>query len=252
MKTIGNYSIVLMMLLFTGVSLSGCKVAHMALPQGLQGGSSEMTVEGRSLLIFKKEFHFGPYDVTDVHRGWTRGKGFWISGDGATFSDSEAKQKYEFSVSESGQATWDVRCDTEADWNKIKSKKGLLGGGFAVEFASSRQLVCALKQEGSEELTKLVMKQSANDMEIQGVMTDGATQVEISVTHKLDTTPLKVSDPTGYIFRIDGRPVGAVEVINKGTVWLDNSVAPEMRSALAATSAALLLYQNIKENLERH
>ena len=68
-----------LLLLFTGLSLSGCQVAHMALPQDLPSESSELTVEGRQLLIFRDSFHFGLYHVTDIHRGWTRGEGFSIS-----------------------------------------------------------------------------------------------------------------------------------------------------------------------------
>jgi hypothetical protein len=229
-----------LLLLFTGLSLSGCQVAHMALPQNLQSESSELTVEGRSLLIFSKSFQFGLYHVTDVHRGWTRGKGFSIWG----YSASEAEQKYEFSVSESDRTTWDVQCTTEADWSQLEMQ-GFLGGGITIEFSSNRQLVCVLKQESGKKLSKLVMAQSANETALQGIMIDGATRIDISATHKLDTTPLQVREPTGYIFHIKGRHVGAVEVINKGTVWLNNSVTPETRSALAATSAVLLLYQDI-------
>ena len=220
----------------------------MALPQNLQSEASGLTVEGRSLLIFSKSFHFGRYHVTDVHRGWTRGEGFSIWG----YSASEAKQKYEFSVNESDRTTWEVQCATGADWSKLETQ-GFFGGGFAIEFSSNRQLVCTLKQEGGEKLSKLLMAQSANKNEtaLQGIMTDGATRIDISATHKLDTTSLQVSTPTGYIFHIKGRPVGAVEVINKGTVWLNNSVTPEIRSALAATSAVLLLYQDIQNNIER-
>ena len=58
---------------------------------------------------------------------------------------------------------------------------------------------------------------------------------------------LRMGAPTGYIFRVGGRPVGAVEVINKGTVWLNNSVSPKVRSALAATSVIMLLYKDIKK-----
>ena len=121
-----------------------------------------------------------------------------------------------------------------------------------MEFSSNQQLVCTLKQDGGEKLSKLAMSQSAsaNETALQGIMMDGVTRIDISGTHKLDTTPLQVSTPTGYIFHIGGRPVGAVEVINKGTVWLDNSVTPEIRSALAVTSAVLLLYQDIKEMSE--
>ncbi len=234
------------LLLFTGLSLSGCQTAHMALPQNLQGESSELTVEGRSLLIFRDSFDFAPYHVTDFSRGWTRGKGFSMSSDTTEFSSSEAKQKYEFSVNESGRATWEVQCATGADWSQLETE-GFFGGGFAIEFSSNRQLVCTLKQEGVDKLSRLVMAQSANESTLQGILTDGTTRIDVSATHKLDTTPLKMSEPTGYIFHIQGRPVGAVEVINKGTVWLYNSVTPETRSALAATSAVLLLYQDIKK-----
>ena len=234
--------------LVTGLSLSGCQVAHMALPQDLPGESSELTVEGRSLLIVRDSIHFGLYRVTDIHRGWTKGEGFSISHGTTEISSSQAKQKYEFSVNEPDRATWEVHCATGADWSQLETQ-GFLGGGFAIEFSSNQQLVCTLKQEGGETPSKLVMAQSAsaNETALQGVMTDGATRIDISATHKLDTTPLQVSAPTGYIFHIGGRPVGAVEVINKGTVWLNDSVTPETRSALAATSAVLLLYQDIKE-----
>lgn len=231
----------LLLLLVTGLLLSGCKVAHIALTKDFQSGSSALTVEGRSLSIFSKSFQFGHYDVTDVHRGWTRGKGFSIWG----YSASEAEQNYEFSVNESDRTTWDVQCTTEADWDQLETK-GFLGGGFGIEFSSNRQLVCLLKLEGDGKLSKLVMAQSLEDDVFRGALIDGAARIDIAATHKLDTTPLKMKDPTGYIFHMEGRPVGAVEVINKGTVWLNNSVTPVTRSALAATSAVLLLYQDIK------
>jgi hypothetical protein len=193
-------------------------------------------------LIFSKSFHFGLYNVTDVHRGWTKGEGFSIWG----YSESGAEQKYEFSVNESDRTTWEVQCTTEADWSQLEMQ-GFLGGDLTIEFSSNRQLACVLKQEDGEKLSKLVMAQSANETAFQGIMMDGATRIEISPIHKLDTTPLPVREPTGYIFHIESRPVGAVEVINKGTVWLNNSVTPETRSALAATSAVLLLYQDIKK-----
>ncbi len=232
---------------FAGLSLSGCQVAHMALPQDLPSQSSELTVEGRQFSIFRDSIHFGPYHVTDIHRGWTRGEGFSISDSTSEYSSSEATQKYEFSVNESDRTTWKVRCATAADWSQLETQ-GFLGGGLAIEFSSNQQLVCTLKREGREKLSKLVMAQSAsaNQTALQGIMTDGATRIGISPTHKLDFTPLEVSTPTGYIFHIQGRPVGAVEVFNAGTVWLNNSVTPETRSALAATSAVLLLYQDIK------
>ncbi|MCK5237055.1 MAG: hypothetical protein KAR06_08725 [Deltaproteobacteria bacterium] len=249
MKTIGTYCGALIMI---WLLLSGCQVAHMALPQDLKSGASEMIVEGRSALIFGKPLNFGVYQVNDINRGWTKGKGWSISEGNTEFSASEAEQKYEFRVSESGHATWEVRCATGADWSQLETE-GLFGGGFGIEFSSNKQLACILKQEGNENISRLLLSQSANAGEtaLQGVMMYGTTQIKISATHKLDSTPLPLSDPTGYIFQIEGRPMGAVEVINKGTVWLNNGAAPEISSALAATSAVLLLYQDIQKNLQR-
>jgi hypothetical protein len=232
----------LLFILVTGLSLSGCKVAHMAIPKNLQSGTSKLAVEGRSLSIFSKSFRFGSYEATNIHRGWTKGKGVSIEG----LSVSGAEQKYEFSVSELDRTPWDVQCTTEADWSKLETK-GLLGGGFGIEFSSNQQLVCILKQEGVKKASELVMAQSIEDDVFQGAMSKGAARIEVSATHKLDTTSLKMKKATGYLFQMEGRPVGAVEVINKGTVWLDNSVAPDTRSAIAAAAAAMLLYQNVQE-----
>ena len=240
-----------LMPLFAGVALSGCQVAHMALPDDLLSESSELAVEGRSLLIFKDSFEFGPYQVTDVHRGWTRGGGYSASAGATEFGSSEAEQEYELTVNEPDRPARIVRCATAADWSQMETD-GFLGGRFGVEFSSNHQLVCTLKQDGGRS-SRLAMSLSASAGEtaLQGIMVDGATRIDISGTHRLDSTPLQVSTPTGYIFQIGGRSVGAVEVINSGTVWLDNSATPEVRSALAATSAVLLLYQDIQQTSEK-
>lgn len=237
--------------LFAGLSLGGCQVAHMALPPDMQSDASELTVDGRALSIFSKSFQFGPYQVTDIHRGWTKGRGWSVSSGATEFSSSKAKQKYEFSLSESDRAAWQAHCATVADWSDLETN-GFLGGRFGIEFTSNQRLVCTLNQDGGAKPLRLIMARSANagDTALKGVVMDGATQIEVSGTHKLDATPIQVSTPTGYIFRAGGRPVGAVEVINKGTVWLDNAVTPETRSALAATAAVLLLYQDIEKSAE--
>ena len=232
---------------FTALSLGGCQVAHMALPQELQGDSSKLAVEGRALSVFDGTFEFGPYRVTDVHRGWTRGGGHSVSDGESEISSSKAKQKYELSINGPDRPAWSVQCATTAEWSEMETE-GFLGGRFGMEFSSDHQLVCTLTQDGGGQPAKLVMAQSLNDdTALHGVMVDGATRIDIAATHKLDFTPLQVERPTGYLFHIEGRPVGAVEVMNNGTVWLDNAVTPETRSALAAASAVLLLYQDIQK-----
>ncbi|NIO57292.1 hypothetical protein GTO10_04790, partial [Candidatus Saccharibacteria bacterium] len=129
-------------------------------------------------------------------------EGFSISGDSVgEYSASDAKQKYEFSVNESGRTTWEVNCATTADWSQVETE-GFLGGKFTVEFTSNRQLVCILKQDGGRKLSRLVTAQSADDTVIKGIMIDGDTQIDISATHKLAGSSLPVREPTGYVFHI--------------------------------------------------
>ena len=231
-----------------GLSLSGCQVAHMALPQDLHSDTSELPVDGRFLLLFNDSFQFGPYRVTEVDRGWTVSDGYSLSIGEVDFSESEAEQSYGFSITEPDRPSRDVHCTTTADWSQLEFDS-FLGGRSGMESLSNQQLVCTLTQNGGETPLKLAMALPASGIggALQGVMMVGATRIDISGTHGLDATPLNVQTPTGYLFFLGGRPVGAVEVINTGTVWLHNSVTPETRSALAAASAVLLLYQDVKE-----
>ncbi|MEE9543918.1 MAG: hypothetical protein V3V95_09080, partial [Thermodesulfobacteriota bacterium] len=212
-----------------------------ALPDNMESASSKMTVDGRrGLKAFNSTMNFGPYNVTNIHKGWTRGEGFSILG----FGSSKAKQKYEFSIGESGSPVWNVQCASGAKWKKLK---GFLGEGITTEFGVNKQLICIMEQVGTNELARLVMKQTRKELVMEGVMTAGGNKIDISVIYKVEGSPFKLSDPTGYTFHIDGRPVGAVEVMNAGTVWLNNSVGPETRTALASASAVLLMYQDIKK-----
>ena len=226
-------------------------MARMALPQDLQSNSRELTVEGRSLSAFSKSFDFAPYHVSEVNRSWTKGKGFSIFSGTSEFNITEAKQKYEFTFNESGRGNWNVQCAAGAKWSQLETE-GFLGGGVSIDLTGDKQLVCTLIQEGGAKPSKLVMGRSSSSDEtaMQGVMINGATHIDISTTNKLKSTPLPLNTPSGYIFRFEGRPVGAVEVINRGTVWLNPSQTPEVHSVLAVTSAVLLLYQDVQEQMQ--
>jgi hypothetical protein len=232
------------LLLFAGLLLSGCTVAHMELPQGLESESTALDVDGLGFSFITNKMSFGPYRVTNAHQGWTKTTGWSIGG----FGSSKAKRKYRFSITGPDRGTWDALCVTGARWKRVDLER-FLSVPVIVEFSSTQQVICDLKQQGGGKESKLYLSRSlrAGQPELQGAMVDGDTQIEVFTTHKLDATPMRVGDPTGYIFRIGGRSVGAVEVINQGTVWMNNSVKPEVRSALAATSVIMLLYKDIQK-----
>lgn len=232
------------LILFAGLFLGGCTVAHMELPQGLGDQSTAMKVDGLGFSFITGKISFGPYQVTNVHQGWTKSSG-WSAGG---FSSTKAKRKYRFSLTGPDRGAWDAMCLTGSRWKQVDLEK-FLNVPVTVEFSSTQQVVCRFVRQGGGKESKLFLSRSlrAGQLELQGAMVDGNTQIEVSTTHKMDASPLRLGDPTGYIFRVDGRPVGAVEVMNMGTVWINNSVSAEVRSALAAISVSMLLYKDIQE-----
>ncbi|MBU4603850.1 MAG: hypothetical protein KKH66_02990, partial [Proteobacteria bacterium] len=78
-----------------------------------------------------------------------------------------------------------------------------------------------------------------------GVLEGPKLTIQVQGTDKLEGTTIPLSEPTGYVFSVAGQlsgTVGAVQVINDGLLWLPDSPQQE---AMAAASAALLLYQDI-------
>ena len=148
MKTANQRAWITSLFLFCagGFLLAGCQAARMAVPKDLQNNSKKLTVKGRSLSDFGKSFDFAPYQVTEIDRGWTKGKGFSVSSDTTEFSSSKARQKYQFSVNESGASSWKVQCATGAKWNKLETE-GFIGGRFSIELTPKKQLACTLNQE---------------------------------------------------------------------------------------------------------
>ncbi|WP_440617805.1 hypothetical protein [Cysteiniphilum sp. 6C5] len=226
--------------IFLNIMLSGC-AAHMAMPTNLQNNSTKIPVEGRAFSAFTSEFNFGKYHITNIHRGWTKTSTTTILG----YSSSKAEQKYEFSIGESGANLWAVKCVSDASWDHT-ALEGFLGGKLSLESYSNPQLVCRIRGYNNTELATIIMSQPYGSNTLQGVIADGKTNIDILGTDKFSTSPLSLGQPTGYVFSINGDPVGAVEVINSGNVWIGKATTQEVKSSIAAASAAMLLYQDLK------
>ena len=86
---------------------------------------------------------------------------------------------------------------------------------------------------------------------MQGVVEGPKLTMKVRGTDNLEGSTIPLSEPTGYIFSITGPvsgTVGAVQVINNGLLWLPDS---PQQGAMAAASAALLLYQDISRKNKR-
>jgi hypothetical protein len=100
---------------------------------------------------------------------------------------------------------------------------------------------------GKEKSWKMVMKQETEDRVMDGFLSDGAVRISLKGTRKLAGTTLPLTEATGYLFYGDQGLVGAVDVLNQGSVWIAKDLPDPMGTALAAAASALLLYRDLRE-----
>lgn len=233
-------SLSLLVVCFLALSLSiGCTTARMAVKQDLAGSAEEMAVEGKRIIGLNNFFQFGPYSVSDIHRGWKTTTKLGALG----FGSSSSKQKSEFSLSK-GSQRWLAQCATGVKWKELEMGDFLSSGGtLTSELESDTIYICQFDGPGD---WKLAMNQGTGDMVMNGVLTDGMTTINVDGTRALAGSSWPLMEPTGYHFVASGRTVGAVEIINQGAVWISESLPDPQQNAIANAAAALLLYKGLK------
>lgn len=237
MKTIGAALGIL-----AAAFLAGCTMARMAVPPDLPASATAMPVEGRKTFSFDESFHFGGSRVESVRRGWTHSTAWRFLG----FESGKAKQTYEFHLKAAGGDSWKAHCATGVRWKEMEFENFLDSQGTLTwPLHSDTGFACTFDREGSK-AWKLAMDQGTDDLVMNGVLTDGTAVIKVEGIRKLQGTPIPLGEPSGYLFLGPDGLVGAVEVINNGTVWIAGDVAPDVQSALACTSASLLLYRALK------
>lgn len=203
----------------------------MALPADVAQASEEVPIVDRSSwsgALVDESFGLGPYKVTDVDRKWDSTRSSSLFG----VDRSKSTGGYAFKLAGKDVAL-DGECATE---NRQKSKD--LGGGW--EFSSMRaKLGCTCHDSAAS--AHLVMEASTKER-YEGTLNSGATEYHVVAINERDGGGSS-HDPTGY--RVDGgeAPLGAVDVMGTGRVWLSKSLEGRSRDDLACLFAGLLLYK---------
>jgi hypothetical protein len=226
-------------LLLAILGLPGCQLARMPLPDGL-AASERMAVSGRQGLLVRQRLQFGPYEVHQVSRSWTRGRD---RGSTSSALHSERRQTYRFTLREDGTDHWHVAC--HASVNRFRIDAVVVD----VHATDESALYCNLQSaEDATSAWELDLRER-QERPLSGAMTLHTGRVEIIGTNRLEKS-LPMGDTTGYEFRAEGHVVGAVEVINNGAVWLRPDVDPDRRRLLAAAAAVLLLLEDLRTSLQ--
>lgn len=207
----------------------------MAVPSDLASDSEVLEVKDRSAWsgsLADESFRLGSYAVQDVDRDWDSSTGFSVG----NFSRESSEGGYAFKLA-GGAAPWSGKCVSKAADNDVA-----LGAGLGMEFKFA-ELACSCEADGQRPATVFV---KGNGEQFSGQAVLPAGEVELRSVHDVEGGSSQ-SQPTGY--RMDGaQPLGAVEVLRPGRVWLKKSVPAEARDAVVCLFAGLMLYAPPKDD----
>lgn len=216
-----------------GLCLVGCGGPTMTVPADIAGASDQIPITERSSFsgaLADESFVMGDFEIKDVDRDWNSTSSSGIAG--YSSSDTAGGYSYKF-VAEGEEITG--TCVTAVD------KKGASVAGIEI---GSQNASVGCECASSDPKTVLRMA-SKHEGEYGGELTTSATSYNVKAIYDRDGG-FSDGKPSGY--RVDGDgPVGAVDVLKPGKVWLGKQLEVTERRELACIFAGLLLYEPPKD-----
>jgi hypothetical protein len=223
-----NVGVLLGQCVFLSV-LSGCAGPRMAAPTDVASSSDVLPVSDRSHAsgaFVNEGFKLGPYTIADVDRKWNSsssvGIGPWgkeskTTGFSFTLAGSDAKLK--------------GKCES------VLQQQHVLALGGSIDWGSTT-IACSC--EGGADKASLVLSKDANKLMI------GGSTYPIQQIHSV-VGGSDQSTPSGFRADSEG-PLGAVEVLYPGQVWLKKGLDEPTRSNVSCLFTGLMLYKPPSDN----
>ena len=222
---------------------AGCTTARMAIPADLEARADVYPCVGRGGFAFGETFTFGPYEVFNVRRGWTRRVAWSI----APYERARARQQYEFSLRMPSGRRWHGQAATGV--RKQDLKNAVAGGELTWGLARDVNFVAGLGLANQTNGWTLALAEERGGILLNGTLTDGQATYRIEGTRQLAGSSMPLMENAGFLVYDGTRLVAAVDLVNAGAVHFDQALpALIQREPLAAAAAALLLYRDISKD----
>lgn len=197
--------------------------ARIALDPGISA-IEPYPVEGHSPRRWEKPVSFGPWRTGPVDEPGT----FGFAAQALHLGGGYAKTPYRFRV-EGESGSIDAECfahDAKAWYRGIQADLRQAKG--------KPVLACAFR--GADGVVTTFELKGKGTGKYVGTVA-GAEPIEVRSEHRVEGSRLPLGEPAGYLLSRGGTPIGAVETLNRGRVWLADGSPLE-----AATVTALLLF----------
>jgi hypothetical protein len=226
--------------LLVGVVLgaAGCASVRMVPPADVAAESDVFEATDRSTasgFLVDESFVLGPYRVAEVDRQWTsaRRSGGRSPGDEASFAHfSEAAENgYSFRFGD-GEEALAAQCAVTT------LKSGVEFGKDGSISSKTSRLMCVCGTPDAS--VKLELENASGTP--TGRLTLPRGTLALTVVREING-PVPMTK-AGFRADLDGRPLGAVEVLHPGRIWLSRSLDDTERRQLGCLFAALMLYDD--------
>lgn len=231
---------IIALLALTG--LFSCRTPEIAIDPTLTPYA--MSVKGRNGLQIGQVIRYGDYTTDKVRRGWTKGYDvpFIIR-----FQGAKEKLSYtQFGGANGSQA--EVACVSKFKSTEIQLVRDFFG--IPIDYQNFFAGNIAF-HDGRSSWDFIIHNPNGDFLREEtsaGFAQYGAQRIDIEAIRGLEGQPdwMKELVVYGHEFRMDGKVVGAVSTVNKGKVWIDESLDSETRTVVAAIATGLLLRTDVE------
>ncbi len=209
----------------------GCAGRHMALPEGFDDGMDQYTTDGRrgaGTDGVDEPIALGPYQVENVKRHVSHGKGFEM------FEGFRAAEKSGYSYRlTGGKKKLTGKCAERAD-----QKETDVDGSVTIKRLVG--LACTCETEGQSVAHAFVEDLGG---EYGGPLVVGPVEAKIAGVYKLSNGDKLKGRPAGYRVDDDAGAVAAMDVLGgEARVWIKHGLVEPGRAHLVCNMVGLMLW----------
>jgi hypothetical protein len=230
--------------------LSSCRTAELAVDKDFNQNTEAFLVKGRQGSQIGQVISFGDYKSSKVKRGWTFGYSlpFIVRFEGAS-------EKLSFDISDHAGKTANVALVSRFKATELQPIQDY----FSIALRYKNYFAGTIAMRDSGETWDFIVHQvdgasrSLKNNFTQGFARNGTTKIEITGIRELEgASPIFTqNDVYGYEFRLAGKLIGAVSVINNGKVWLKKDLDSGHKLILASLSSGLMLRNKVEDSVAR-
>lgn len=235
-------NIVYCCLTILATAILACTVPKIQVDNNLLENTSIYEVKGRNGWLINQTLSFGKYQTGKVNRSWIKGYDipFIIRFTGA-------KEKLSFSLQDGSGNKSEVFCLGVLNEQELL----LFHEYFDITIKTKDAFTGSVALNESTAFDFFVVNLNQNNWfkEATGLIHGNNMEIEIRPVKNLSNgQKMLTAQVPGFEFVLDGKVVAALETLNKGKIWIKNSLDEQQKLVLASVASALLLRSELADH----